>query len=428
MRKPLNLFAKLGLSLLLSATMAQNAEAQLGYGIYAIGQGAKAAKGNKANKKYEPLKEKALNAIEKNDIEYLMSEECTQQLAEFGEKLTGKNAQDWTLTKAKIDTYFYVLCHTLEKDNFLANIDDLMGKAAKATSEKEKALYVDAAIAVMKGMIVYNYDVNANLQAVNSAYSKVKAMYDQLPASYKPVTVPKGANTRDVRFLHNLTGGVPNAQDMIEIQGQLAQQRQAEEAAKAKAEAEKAEKEAQDLENRKKMFYEMGNDNCIVTIKRKHKYSETSTYLEDYNIASAYGNDIFYGVGFKENGYTVESTVSRNRKRLVSFTRRSYEDESKNCIEYRGAFDAYVSPELKVYKGYNSFRDQSAYVGYMDSKGNCYDKYGYKIGSVDYWGIHRGSQEWKFYQGNGNNTTTRINMALTFIFFPQGGEFDLKGE
>ncbi|MCQ2233805.1 MAG: hypothetical protein MJZ24_03570 [Paludibacteraceae bacterium] len=429
MRKTTNLFAKLGVCVMLSSAMMQSAQAQLGYGISALSQGVKAAKNSKNNKKYEPLKEKALEAIQKNDIEYLMSEECMIQLTEMGEKLSGKNAQDWKLTKAKINTYFYVLCHTLEQNNFVANIDELMDKASKTSSEKEKALYVDAAIAVMKGMIVYNYDVNANLATVNATYNKVKAMYDQLPASYKPVTVPKGADPRDIRFLHNLTGGVPDAQDMLEIQAQLAQQKKANEEAKAKAEAENAQKEAQDIERRKKMFYSNLADYSMVNIKRYRKNQYGQDFKDDYNVMSASGSRIYYGVGFRElNGLVFDQYVTDKRsKQLVNFSRRSYGSEDKDYIEYNGAFSAYITPELKVYKGTSGNRSQSDYMGYMDSKGNCYDKNGRKIGYVDTYTINRGSYSWRC---NTSSDITKINSAIVLIFFGEqlGGDFTLKSE
>lgn len=256
----------------------QESNAQLYELARGLKSGVKAVKGAKAKSTFEPLKEMALEAVQNGNLEYLMSEECMVELPAAAENLTGAALQEWNDLQARILGLFYVQLHTIDQAGFCDNVAELIGKAQAAETVQMQALYVDAAIGVMKAMISFNYDVQGNRAAVDAAYNAIKAEWDKLPDSYKPLSVPEDANIRDPRFMHNLKGGIPDADFIIAYQEKIKEQ-QAEEQAKKEAAA-AAEKE------RLLAMFKNGTSSCQFYVNQQKQGTANIERLDIINISS----------------------------------------------------------------------------------------------------------------------------------------------
>lgn len=357
----------------------QQADAQL-FGL--VQGGAKALKNAGAKSKYQPLADKAEAAVQNWDIPYLISNECMFELPAQGEKLSGNAAAQWADLQKRIFGVLYVELHTIDQAGFCESIGTLMGKAKAAETVQMKALYVDAAIGLMKAMIVYNYDVNANRAAVDEAYNSIKAEWDLLPDSYKPVTVPQNANIRDPRYLHNLKGGIPDADFIIAYQEKLKNQ-EAEEAAKKQAAAAAA------AESKKKEFAK-GNSSCQFFVWTQKSGSTNLERVDIANIAS--GTSSF---NINEKGGT--SSIGK------------FVLEGDVYVVYKGSsVVGYISDEWKFYN-YNK-----EYIGELTTGGYAYDKNGYTLGEVSSSTVKFGSS-YKWHCSG--SIYTKLFPAAVFIFF-----------
>lgn len=373
---------------MLALTMAfcmvpQRADAQLYDLARGLKSGVKAVKGAKAKSSFEPLKEKALAAVENNDLEYLMSEECMVELPAAAENLTGALAiQEWENVKSRILGVFYARLHTIEQAGFCENVADLVAKAQASENVQMQALYVDAAIGVMKAMISYNYDVEGNRAAVDAAYDAVKAEWDKLPDSYKPLAVPENANIRDPRYMHNLKGGIPDADFIIAYQEKIKAQ-QAEEEAKKEAAA------AAEKENAKAMF-ERGSSSCQFFINQQKSGTSNTERVDIINISS--GSETVY---INEKGGS--SSIGK-------FVRNGDEYEV-----YKGSsLIGYISNECKFYD-----RNRN-YIGEFKTSGYAYDKNGSTLGEVSSSTVKLGSS----YKWNASGTiSTKLFPAAVMLFF-----------
>lgn len=357
----------------------QQSDAQL---LGALAKGAKALKGANAKKKFEPLKEKADTALQKGDIAYLMSEECMTELPEQGGKMTGSALTEWQTLDTKIKTFLYTELHTIDKANYCENVETLLGKASSASDTQMKALYVDAAIGVLKAMMAYNYDVQSNRDNVVAACNNVKAAWNELPASYKPYSVPSGADIRDPRYLHNLKGGVPDADDIVAYQ-------EKQRVAKAEVEAKKAQAAAADLEKRKAMF-ERGSSSCAFYVRVQ---KPGTANIEQQYIANIESGSTNFNIREKNGTTSIGKFVKA-------------QDEYR--VYKNNSMVGYISNECKFYDYTRS------YLGELTSDGNAYDKNGYKIGEVS-----SGSVSYKssYYWSSSSSISSKLFPAALFIFF-----------
>lgn len=365
------------------------ADAQLGLGLSALSKGVKAVKGAAAKKKYEPLKSGAETALQNKDMEYIISEECLVDLPTQGSKLTGNALSEYQDLDVRIKTFLYTELHTIDQVNFCENIDALLAKASSAPSVEVKALYVDAAIGVMKAMAAYGYDVKANRSKVDNAYNSIKAQYDELPSTYKPYPKVEGADIRDPRFLHNLTGGIPDADFIIQYQAKAAEQKAAAELAAQKAAEDRKAQQAAEAEKLKEMFHR--NSSSVQLYVNAQKPGTAN--VEKVDIANiAYGN----------------SPININDKNGSSSIGRFVLSGNEYEVYCGTSLIGYITEECKYYDR------QRNYLGYINTSGTAYDKNGYTLGEIS-------SSTVKFkssYKWNMNNTpNNKIFVAALCIFF-----------
>lgn len=370
----------LTLSLALCA-VPQQSDAQI-IGLGTIAKGAKLIKGANAKKKYDPLKEKAEEALQKGDLSYLITDECMIELPEQGNKLTGNALSDWQNLDKKIKGFLYVELHTIDKANFCENVNTLIGKATSAQTTEMKALYVDAAIGVLKGMMAYNYDVQSNRSQVVAACNSVKSAWNSLPSSYKPYAVSKDADIRDPRFLHNLRGGVPSADDIIAYQEKSKKE-------KADAEAKKQASEAQELANRKAMFAK-GSSSCGFYVSVQKAGTANLERVDIANIES--GKSSF---NIREKGGT--SSIGK------------FVLDGNEYKVYKGtSLIGYISEDCQFYD-YNRNR-----LGVLNSSGKAYDKNGYTLGEVSSSTVKYGTS---YIWNSTSSISTKLFPAALFLFF-----------
>lgn len=376
------IFASLTLVMAFSL-MPQQSDAQ---SLNDLVRGAKAlkgaAKGAAAKSKYEPLKEKAETALQNGDLAYLISEECMVELPAQGNNLTGNAAEEWHNLYSRILGVFYVELHTIDQAGFCENVETLIGKAQAAETVQMQALYVDAAIGVMKAMISYNYDVKGNRAAVDKAYASVKAEWDKLPDSYKPVTVAEGADIHDPRFLHNLKGGVPDADFIIAYQDKI-KEAQAEELAKKEAAA-NAEKE------RRLAMFEGGSSSCSFYVNVQKPGVSNVEKVDIANISSG------------------SSSFNINEKNGTSSIGKFVLNGDEYEVYKGSSLIGYISKECKFYD-----RNRN-YLGELTSGGNAYDKNGYTLGEISSSTVKLGSS----YKWNSSSSiNTKLFPAAVFLFF-----------
>ena len=299
------------------------------------------------------------------------------------EDLTGALAiQEWNDLQSRILGVLYARLHTIERAGFCENVDDLIARARNAGTVQMQALYVDAAIGVMKAMISYGYDVEGNRAAVDAAYDIVKAEWDRLPDSYKPLSVPDNADIRDPRYMHNLTGGVPDADFIIAYQEKIRQQ-QAEEQARKEAAA------AAEKENLKAMF-DRGSSSCQFYVNQQKPGTANIERVDIANISSG--------------GSTIYINEKGGSSSIGKFVLNGDEYEV-----YKGSsLIGYISSECKFYD-----RNRN-YLGEFTTGGYAYDKYGSTLGEVSSMTVKLGSS----YKWNSSGSiSTKLFPAALFLFF-----------
>lgn len=359
----------------------QHADAQL---FNMLNKGANALKNSNAKKKFEPLKEKAENALQTGDMAYLISEECMVALPEQGNKMSGNALSEWQQLDKKIKSYLYSELHTIDQNNYFENVDAMVDKASSAPTTELKALYVDAAIGVMKAMIAYNFDVQNNRDKVDLAYNKVKEVYDQLPSTYKPYNVAKNADIKDPRYLHNLKGGIPTADFMIEYQQKM-------QAQKVEAAAKREAANAAELQNRKAMFAKGNNSSMQFYVSVKKPGTANLERIDIANIASG------------------STTCYINEKGGLSSIGKFVKEGNEIKVYKGSSLIGYITEDCQFFD-YNRSN-----LGTLKADGKAYDRNGYTIGEVSSNSVKFGSSTyvWNCTSSIGN----KLYPAALFLFF-----------